>query len=343
MSFNRRQLLALLAGAAGCSTDERQEPAPTPVPPRYPIGANTAISGWGFFEALDLLAEIGFPVVEVQNLVGTLEPTPGAFPGFVLDQLSEDDKQRIRESLARFDQVTAHLPYGREMNYVAADSEEGAAALERSLDAAAFVGAEIAVLHPQPSGADLAAGRRVAVERIRRWAAMAEDRGFRLACETSVPASADDLLRFHDEINDPRVGVTLDVGHQMSFAELAHIAESDYALEDSIRAYNDLNARLVRELGERLIHLHVHDIEPATWAEHKPLIHGFVDYPQLIAALREVRYAGALVFEIGGDPDAMPGYLREGKRKLEDYMGGDVQARFSLPPGDAARRLRRAS
>ena len=138
--------------------------------------------------------------------------------------------------------------------------------------------------------------------------------------ETSMPASVEELLRFHDEIDSPHVGATLDVGHQARFAELAHIPEADYAKPESIEAYNELNVRIVEALGERLIHAHVHDIEPATWAEHKPLVHGFVDYPSLIAALRKIEYSGSLVFEIGGDPDAMPGYLREGKRKLEEYL-----------------------
>lgn len=323
--LDRRGFLVAASGAlAGFACGEDPAAAPAPAArhefPSYVVGANTAITGLGFFDAVDVLAEIGFPTIEVQNLDGVLEPTEGKFPGFRLDELGEAEKERIRESLQPFERVTVHLPYPPEMNYIAPDAEEAVAALERALDAAAFVGAKIAVLHPQPSGADLTADWSHAVERIRRWGSMAEDRGFRLACETSMPASVPDLLRFHDEINNPAVGVTLDVGHQSRFAELAHVEKADYASEEGVRAYNDLNARLVRELGDRLIHLHVHDIDPETWAEHKPLIHGFVDYPQLIAALREIEYDGALVFEIGGDPDAMPGYLRDGKEKLEAFL-----------------------
>ena len=35
--------------------------------------------------------------------------------------------------------------------------------------------------------------------------------------------------------------------------------------------------------------MHVHDIEPDTWAEHKPLVHGFVDYPRLVAKLAQAQ------------------------------------------------------
>ena len=60
------------------------------------------------------------------------------------------------------------------------------------------------------------------------------------------------------------------------------------------------------QLGEKLIHLHIHDIEPETWKEHKPLIYGFIDYPRLIRRLRQLNYQGVLVFEIGGRPERMP-------------------------------------
>ena len=64
----------------------------------------------------------------------------------------------------------------------------------------------------------------------------------------------------------------------------------------------------------------IHDIEPNTWREHKPLIYGFVDYPRLIRRLREIKYEGVLVFEIGGPPEEMPIYLADAKRKLDGYL-----------------------
>ena len=77
---------------------------------------------------------------------------------------------------------------------------------------------------------------------------------------------------------------------------------------------------LIDRLGEKLIHFHIHDIEPNSWREHKPLIYGFIDYPRLIAKLREANYGGVLVFEIGGPPEEMPSYLTDAKRQLEQYL-----------------------
>lgn len=87
-----------------------------------------------------------------------------------------------------------------------------------------------------------------------------------------------------------------------------------------IKAYNDLNLELVDRLGAKLIHLHVHDIEPSTWREHKPMIYGFVDHERLIRRLREISYKGVMVLEIGGPAAEMPSYLQDAKRKLEQLL-----------------------
>ena len=82
--------------------------------------------------------------------------------------------------------------------------------------------------------------------------------------------------------------------------------------------------KIVEALGDKLFHLHVHDIEPHTWNEHKPLVHNFIDYPQLLSALRRIRYPGVLIFEIGGEGDKMPEYLRDSKQKLDGYLAASA-------------------
>ncbi len=327
MLHDRRWFLNSLSGAAAASLWNCSSPEPVPeavvlphafVP--YAVGANTAISGWDFFDAVKLLAEIGFRSIEVQNLIGTLGPTEGEFPGFMFDKLSDEDKQRIRESLKPFEHITVHLPYPEDMNYIAPDAKEAIERLEIAMDAAEFLGAKLAVLHPQPSGADLYANWNVAIKRIKDWGSIAAGKGFRIACETSMPNSIADLVRFHKEIADDNVGATLDVGHQAGFKELAHFEPEQRGTPAGIQAYNDVNIQIVEALGKKLFHLHTHDIEPATWAEHKPLVHGFIDYPRLLAALHEIEYDGILLFEIGGDADKMPEYLREGKTKMDAYI-----------------------
>ncbi len=81
-----------------------------------------------------------------------------------------------------------------------------------------------------------------------------------------------------------------------------------------------MNLRIVNELGPKLVHLHIHDINPSTWKEHLPLGTGFVDYPRLIAALRRIGYQGSLVLEIGAPAQEMEADLRAAKQQMTRYL-----------------------
>ncbi|MCP5113480.1 MAG: sugar phosphate isomerase/epimerase [bacterium] len=312
--MNRRTFLSSLA----CLIPARAAFVP------YVVGANTAVTGYGLFEAIALIRKLGFPTIEVQNLVGVPEPTPGEFPGFELHRIDAAQKRRLTEALAGFEHITTHLPYTG-LEYSAAPGPQATAgidAVDRAIAATAFLGAKIAVLHPKP-GPDMTLEQTwpIMLSRLRRWGEMAARAGFRIALETGFPRSVKDFVRLVEEVNHPHVGACLDVGHQSRYAELvARVAPSEKATKKGIRAYNDINIELVERLGGKLIHLHVHDIEPDTWKEHKPLIHGFVDYPRLLAKLGEIDYRGVLMFEIGGPPEEMPGFLADAKEKLEAYL-----------------------
>ena len=288
------------------------------------LGANTAISGYGLFEAIDLLRKLGFQTIEVQNLVGTPEPTPGEFPGFRLDKADDDLKRRITEAIRDFQLVTTHLPYTG-LEYFSPGGEQARNAVstfEMALEATAFMGAKIGVMHPKAGpGMSLKETWPLMVRRIRRWGDMARAGGFRLALETGYPLSVKDFVRLVHEVDHDSVGAAIDVGHQGRYEELIRrVKPEDRGTPAGIDAYNDMNMELVERLGEKLIHFHIHDVEPKTWKEHKPLIYDFIDYPRLIRRLRELNYQGVLVFEIGGRPELMPRYLADAKGKLEGFL-----------------------
>ena len=313
---NRRTFLSSLA----CLIPARAAFVP------HVVGANTAITGYGLFESIALIRKLGFPTIEVQNLVGVPEPTPGKFPGFQLDGADDALKRQIKDALEGFEHVTTHLPYTG-LEYFAAPGHSatvGIEALDRAMEATGFLDAKIAVMHPKPGhGLGLESTWQIMLRRIRRWGDIASGLGFRIALETGYPRSVKDFVRLVEEVNHPHVGACLDVGHQSRYAELtARVAPTEKATDAGIQAYNDINIELIERLGEKLIHLHVHDIEPETWKEHKPLIHGFVDYPRMLTKLRDMDYQGVLMFEIGGPPEQMPDYLARplAKRKLEGYL-----------------------
>ena len=313
-TLTRRQLLPLLGAIPLAARAARLDASA--------LGANTAITGYGLMQAIALLREIGFPVIEIHPM-GVPEPGPGRFPGFEFDRLSTGEKAAIRQALVGFRRVTAHLPYNQ-LEYFSRDPEISAAAVQRvdvALQASAYFGAAVAVLHPKPGpGYSYEQERPVMIERFRRWGDLARHHRIRIALETGFPASVPEFAGLIRAVDHASVGATLDIGHQAHYAELAHIAPADRGKPVSIRAYNDLNIRIVNELGPKLFHLHIHDIVPATWKEHAPLTTGFIDYPRLIAALRGIAYDGSLILEIGAPAAEMPSDLREARRKMTAYL-----------------------
>lgn len=287
------------------------------------LGANTAITGYGLVEAIDKLRELGFPVIEIHPM-GTPEPTADEFPGYEFDRLDKTQKRDIRKALEGFDRVTAHLPYTdlKTFSRFGPVRDFSRERVEIALEGSAYFGAKLCVLHAEV----LEGSRREQTwaERIRLyrgWGDIARRHGMQIALETAFPASVKEFVAMIQEIDHSHIGATLDVGHQARYAELtARVKPEDKGTPAGILAYNDINEELVERLGPKLFHLHIHDIEPTTWAEHKPMIHEFIDYPRLLRKLAEINYKGSLVFEIGGDPAKMPEYLADAKRKLEGYL-----------------------
>ncbi len=316
--LTRRSILGLapFAAAAGFSP-------PPAVKAPWLLGANTAIDGFGLIEAIQTVWDLGFPAIEIHPM-GVPDPTEGKFPGFLFDKLEARRRSEIRKALKGFRCVTTHLPYAG-LDYMSASQQRRDSSIrtiEVAMEATAFFGAKLAVLHPQPppDGADQEIGPKY-LRRFREWGDRARKLRFRIALETGYPRSIRDYVRLVQEIDHEAVGATVDVGHQKLYAELAaRVKPEQRSSAEGIRAYNDTTIEIIQKLGKRVFHLHVHDIDPQTWEEHKPLVHDFVDYPWLFNTLRQIGYEGVLMFEIGGKGSELPGYLRDGKRKLSEIL-----------------------
>ncbi len=135
------------------------------------------------------------------------------------------------------------------------------------------------------------------IRQFRHWCDIAMQNIFRLAIKTGYPDSVKEFVRLIQEIDHSHVGATIDVEHQKNYTELlARVNSADKGTTAGIRAYNDLTHEITDHLGPRSFHFHIHDIEPGTWVEHKPLIHGFVDYPGLLRKLKKTKLLGVADF-----------------------------------------------
>jgi sugar phosphate isomerase/epimerase len=127
---------------------------------------------------------------------------------------------------------------------------------------------------------------------IRRW----EDAGIVVVLENDIEKSPDLLVRLVNAVDNPLLGLCLDIGHQHMFSELD-------ALE------------WVWKMGDRLLHVHLHDND-GTDDSHSPIGRGTIDFePFYDAVVKQVPQV-TFSLEVEDEMDVKMNDLRN----LADYF-----------------------
>lgn len=119
--------------------------------------------------------------------------------------------------------------------------------------------------------------------------------GIRLAIETCEKNDVDYIIRLIDTINDPFLGANIDTGHV--YCNIIHDVGS-----------------VIRKFGERIITLHLQDNFGENDDHQMPGM-GYIDWHDVIAALKEANYCGPLMMEMTG----IGVKARRTVEKLRDY------------------------
>ncbi|MBC7221034.1 sugar phosphate isomerase/epimerase [Candidatus Bipolaricaulota bacterium] len=255
------------------------------------VGLSTFLwTGMSVERWVELAGELGLGGVELRA-----DPR-AAFP----PELAPTDRRRLRQGLAEKGLwCTVHVPiYG--VNLASPVPSLAAAALGEvvgAVDLAADVGAELVVVHPghvDPDYLPLDGERDRAAQRFRFALevilARARRRGVEVTVENKQRSPGWDMVHTaaeHRVVLDlfPALGACLDFGH--------------------LHTTGGEPAPYVAALGERLVHVHLHD-NRGERDEHLPLGAGTVPWQAALAALERGRYGGRIVLEI---PD--PAGVRE--------------------------------
>ena len=224
-------------------------------------------------EQVDWIEQHGFTGISLHGSAGT----PGQWRGLAPADCPAPLRAEWRQRLGGFQAREIHAPFGAVMQ--GADSSAALATLAETLVFAGDLGAEIVTVHAEVprDPAALPAWR----EDVRRLAALAHQN--RVTVGLELTAGFAEVI----ERADPRLGVTLDVGH-MYHRNAGPLVPFG----------GDLGA-VVRLLGPALVHLHLHDVVGET--DHVMPGTGCVDWPGLFAALREIHYAGMFCLELNPD------------------------------------------
>ena len=230
--------------------------------------------------------------------LGVGEPT--LVPGDV-------DPDRLDDALADRD-LLVHLPYGQRLATYAPEVNAGIVDYQRRLlTAAGGLGAEKAVLHATSADRDDVGFREVAADQLRRVADAGRDAGVEVVVENVGHQHAGLQLSVLGEIaRETGTAVCFDVGHAY------------------MEGGNDAIRRFLRRHGDRVSHLHCHDVR-RRGDTHLPVGAGAVDYGIVADELPE--FDGTVALEVFTDDAAL---LVDSAERVADRLGA------SFPVGAAS-------
>lgn len=128
---------------------------------------------------------------------------------------------------------------------------------------------------------------------IHRWA----DAGIVIVLENDIDRSPDLMLKLVNEVDNPCLGLCMDIGHQHVFSELAA-------------------PEWVRRMSKQLWHIHLHDND-GLGDQHRSIGRGTIDFESFYAALLEFAPQATLALEVA---DKMEVKLSD-LHKIATYFG----------------------
>lgn len=257
--------------------------------------ALASLAGYTLDDALETMQQLGFENVgllaaaDSRNAVGIL-------PGFFWNQCDWQERNTLREKRRAFHRVAVHAPFLDLplLSYCAEVRHLSQLMVQAAIEGAGYLEAENVTVHLETTHFQpLEIGWTGLVEVGQGVGKYASLFGLKIAVETGFPPDPDDFVRLIHDIDRPNVGATLDVGHS-AVATTRHLAGTS----EGVAQANENVLRVIRGLGEKLFHVHLHDVNYEDWHDHREPGTGILDMPQIVAALDEIGYTGLIELEL---------------------------------------------
>jgi len=220
--------------------------------------------------------------------------TPGKWRGIEPSACSPEERARLRGKLAEFAFVEIHSPFAIDLRTESLAA--GVTALAPVLDFAHDLGARVVTVHaqsPEPAS----------------WLpAMQEVNARAAAAQTIVALETISGFEAVAAWDLPHVGVNLDVGHMVL-----------PCYKHPLTRYGSFD-RLIRLIGPRLVHLHLHDVSGET--DHIEIGTGEVAFDAIVGGLADIGYAGTATLEMNPDRVSPDGIRRSLRAIRERFAAG---------------------
>ncbi|HWR53165.1 MAG TPA: sugar phosphate isomerase/epimerase family protein [Bryobacteraceae bacterium] len=273
-----------------------------PAGPSQLTAAGCCLTNLGFEGTLQKIFDLGFSGVEIATFAEKTGPAGDTYPFAVVDQLGASDRARLKTLVKRFRHVSTHLPYYPDFRPIAADvalREKSRRELLRSVDDSGFWQASVATVHlASEKGLSFGDARTDLIGFYRELGDRAASHGVRIGIETTRPYRVGEYLDLIEAVDRGNVGGTVDVGHIGFFRHDLGVADADLGSARGIQRYNDLLIEVVKGLGPKLFHCHVHDVRARDWQDHHVPGTGIIDFVRLFEHLSIAGYDKLFAAEI---------------------------------------------
>lgn len=271
------------------------------------IGIGTpSVAGMDLLSRIRWIESQGFEQVELYCC-----PSPRSLAGVWLRTMSAQERAAVRAALRPFRKVDFHAPFQNtfDLSLVSANPLLRRMTIEEIrmiLEFASEFGEQsVVTCHsgwatfgetPEETETHL-------IESLQQLSELAVRAGVRIGMEVADWFMPADRFGLIEELDLPRVGITLDTGH-ISF------------VEDGRPMYENFGTigGFIEHFGGLLFHVHIHDFDGRR--DHLPIGNGSIDFERLFDSLGRIGYEGAVSLEMNSGfvtLDEIP----ESKRRLE--------------------------
>jgi sugar phosphate isomerase/epimerase len=281
------------------------------------LGSNTAsLAGYSLFDAIATIKRMGFSTIEFLAF-GNARHSIGNLAGFWFSKLSEAEKNSLRNEITSFYGIAVHAPFIDIplITYNEAVQRLAIAQICEAIDAASFLGGSLITIH---------LNAKTSYQLHEYWDEMvlvsrflgdyAAERNVSVGIETGFPPKVDDFVKLITDIDHDAVGGNIDVGH------LTNSVDSELrGTKEGELVYNDNLTELTSRLGNKVYHLHLHDVRASDWRDHRQAGTGIIDFRGLFAVLDAFNYRKLMTFEL--EELQKEEALRASKKYIEDIIG----------------------